>query len=81
MKWVVDFGLKHRDIEDITASGVDEVTYSKGHEYMTLVYQIASGRKRLLGVIRDRDTRSLASFFESFGAERCARIKVVCSDM
>jgi transposase len=48
---------------------------------MTLVYQINSGRKRLLGVIRDRHTQSLASFFESFGAERCASIKVVCSDM
>ena len=81
VKWVVDFGLKHRDLEDITAIGVDEVTYSKGHRYMTLVYQIDSGRRRLLGVIRDRDTSSLTSFFESMGAERCARIKVVCSDM
>jgi len=81
VKWVVDFGLKHRDLENITAIGVDEVTYSKGHKYMTLVYQIDSGRKRLLGVIRDRDTRSLSSFFETFGAERCAKIKVVCSDM
>jgi len=81
VKWVVDFGLKHRDIEDIAASGVDEVTYSKGPKYMTLVYQIDSGRKRLLGVITDRDTRSPASFFECFGAERCTRIKVVCSDM
>jgi transposase len=81
VKWVVDFGLKHRDLEDITAIGVDEVTYSKGHKYMTLVYQIDSGRKRLLGVIRDRDTQSLASFFETFGAERCAKIKVICPDM
>jgi len=81
VKWVVDFGLKHRDLEDVTAIGVDEVSYSKGHKYMTLVYQIDSGRKRLLGVIRDRNTQSLASFFESFGAERCAKIKVVCSDM
>jgi transposase len=81
VKWVVDFGLKHRDLEDVTAIGVDEVTYSKGHKYMTLVYQIDSGRKRLLGVIRDRDTRSLTGFFESFGKERCAGIKVVCSDM
>jgi transposase len=81
VKWVVDFGLKHRELEDITAIGVDEVTYSKGHRYMTLVYQIDSSRKRLLGVIRDRDTQSLTSFFESFGATRCAKIKVVCSDM
>ena len=81
VKWVVDFGLRHRDLEDITAIGVDEVAYSKGHRYMTLVYQIDSGRKRLLGVIRDRDTQSLTGFFESLGAERCAKIKVVCSDM
>jgi transposase len=81
VKWIVDFGLKHRELEDVTAIGVDEVTYSKGHRYMTLVYQIDSNRKRLLGVIRDRDTQSLTSFFESFGAARCAKIKVVCSDM
>ena len=81
VKWVVDHGLEHRDLEDITAIGVDEVSYSKGHSYMTLVYQINSGSRRLLGVIRDRETESLAGFFLEFGAERCARIKVVCSDM
>ncbi len=46
-----------------------------------LVYQINPGRKRLLVVIMNRDIQSLASFFGSFGPERCARIKVVCSDM
>ena len=81
MKWVVDFGLKHRDLEGITAIGVDEVTYSKGHRYMTLVYQIDSGCKRLLGVIKDRDTAALTGYFEALGPERCAAIKVVCSDM
>ena len=81
VKWVVAYGLKHRDLEGITAIGVDEVTYSKGHRYMTLVYQIDSGAKRLLGVIKDRDTASLTGFFEALGPERCAAIKVVCSDM
>jgi transposase len=81
VKWVVDYGLKHRDLEDITAIGVDEVSYSLGHKYMTLVYQIDKGSKRLLGVIKERKTESLTGFFEEFGAERCARIKVVCSDM
>lgn len=81
VKWVVDYGLKHRDLSGITALGVDEVTYSKGHKYMTLVYQIDNGCKRLLGVIRDRNTASLTGFFEEFGEERRAKIKVVCSDM
>ncbi len=81
VKWVVAYGLKHRDLEGVTAIGVDEVSYSKGHRYMTLVYQIDSGCKRLLGVIKERDTAALAGFFETMGPERCAAIKVVCSDM
>lgn len=81
VKWIVDYGLKNRILDGITAIGVDEVAYSLGHQYMTLVYQIDNGEKRLLGVIKDRKTESLAGFFEELGAGRCALIKVVCSDM
>jgi len=81
VQWVVDYGLKHRDLEGVTALGVDEVAYSKGHTYMTLVYQIDKGAKRLLGVIKDRKIDSLKGFFEEFGEQRCSKIKVVCSDM
>lgn len=81
VKWVVQHGLKHRNLGGITAIGVDEVSYSKGHQYMTLVYQIDGGCKRLLGVIKDRNTRSLTNFFETFGTEPCSKIRVVCSDM
>jgi transposase len=81
VKWVVEFGLLHRDPGGVTAIGVDEVAYSKGHRYMTLVYQIDSGCKRLLGVVRDRDTAALTGFFETMGEKWCAGIKVVCSDM
>ena len=72
VRWVVDYGLKNRNLDGISAIGVDEVTYSKGHRYMTLVYQIDVGCRRLLGVIRDRDTSSLTGFFETLGTERCA---------
>ena len=81
VKWVVDYGLKNRDLSGITALGIDEVAYRLGHHYMTLVYQIDNGAKRLLAVIKDRKTEGLTSFFEEFGAERCAKLKVVCSDM
>jgi len=52
-----------------------------GHTYMTLVYQIDKGSKRLLGVVMGRKTEALRGFFEEFGKERCENIKVVCSDM
>ena len=81
MQWVVDYGLKQRELNDITALGVDEVAYRKGHHYMTLVYQIDSGSKRLLGVIKERKEDSLRGFFKEFGPENCSQIKVICSDM
>lgn len=81
VQWVVGSGLKNRDLEGIEALGVDEIAYSRGHHYMTLVYQIDRGAKRLLGVIKERKTESLSKFFDEFGKQRCEGIKVVCSDM
>jgi transposase len=82
VQWVVAYGLKNRSLDGIAALGVDEVAYSRGHKYMTLVYQIDAGRKRLIRVLKERTTASLKRFFvEDFGADRCAKVKVVCSDM
>jgi len=81
VSYVVSYGLKHRDLEGITAIGVDEIQYAKGHQYLTLVYQIDAGVRRLLYVGKDREAKSLLRFFLEFGKERTARIKYVCSDM
>lgn len=81
VQWVVDYGLENRSLVGIEALGVDEIAYSRGHKYLTLVYQIDRGARRLLGVIKERKTESLASFFEEFGTQHCQAIKVVCSDM
>ena len=81
VKWVVEYGLKHRNLDGIEAIGVDEVAYSKGHNYMTLVYQIDNGMKRLLFIGKDRCEATLLNIFEDLGREKCEAIKVVCSDM
>ena len=81
VKWVVEYGLKHRNLAGIEAIGVDEVAYGKGHNYMTLVYQIDNGMKRLLFIGKDRCEATLRDIFQHLGPERCGAIKVVCSDM
>ena len=47
---VVTWGLEHRTLGQIDAIGVDEIQYSKGHKYLTLVYQIDLGVTRLLWI-------------------------------
>ncbi len=79
--WVVDYGLQHRSLEGITAIGVDEVQFQKGHRYLTVVYQINAGCRRLLWVGQDRTTKTLLRFFKMLGRERTAALQFVCSDM
>ena len=78
---VVSYGLAHRSLDDIEAIGVDEVQYRRGHQYLTLVYQLDSGCRRLLYVGKKRTIRSLLGFFRLLGKTRCAELKFVCSDM
>lgn len=77
----VEWGLKHRSLSAITAIGVDEIQWRLGHHYLSLVYQIDEGAKRLLWIGMERTKESLDGFFEMLGEERCAALKFVCSDM
>jgi len=85
---VVSYGLEHRDLTGITAIGVDEVAYAKGHHYATLVYQLDAGRRRLLHVSQGRSVKSLLRFFRLLkkegkrrGRDLIGGIGFVCSDM
>jgi hypothetical protein len=52
--YLVAWGLGHRVLGAIRAIGVDEIQYSKGHKYLTLVYQIDLGCTRLLWIGKER---------------------------
>jgi transposase len=65
----------------IDATGVDEIQYSKGHKYLTLVYQIDLGVTGLLWVGKERTIESFRGFFTTIGEEITSRIVFICSDM
>jgi len=81
VKTVVAWGLAHRSLEGIEAIGVDEVQWQKGHKYLTLVYQIDQGCRRLLWIGKERTAKTFLGFFRMLGRERSASIRFVCSDM
>lgn len=78
---VVNYGLKHRDLRGIESIGVDEIQCGKGHQYLTLVYQIDQGRKRLLSVVKERTIKSFLYCLRELGKENLTQVKYVCSDM
>lgn len=81
VEMAVTWGLEHRDLDGVVAIGIDEVLWRKPYKFLTLVYQIDQGARRLLWVGQDRTVKTLLRFFRAFGRERCARLRFVCSDM
>jgi transposase len=81
VEWVVEWGLEHRNLDGINAIGIDEVAWRKGHKYLTLVYDISAGSRRLLWIGQDRSRATINNFFEWFGEQRCKALLFVCSDM
>jgi transposase len=81
VKHAVSWGLARRDLSGIEAVGVDEIQWQRGHHYLTLVYQIEEGMKRLLWVARDRTEESLRGFFQKLSEKVRLSIRFVCSDM
>jgi transposase len=77
---VVAWGLAHRDLSNIQSIGVDEIMWHRGQKYLTVVYEIESGRRRLLWVGEERKEKTIRKFFDWFG-DRAADLKFVCSDM
>jgi transposase len=65
----------------IDAIGVDEIQYAKGHNYLTLVYQIDLDVTRLLWVGRERIIESFRGFFTVIGDEQASKTVFVYSDM
>lgn len=77
----VEWGLANRELSGVTAIGIDEVLWHRGHKYLTVVYQIDNHCKRLLWVGRKRTTLTLMRFFHWFGDERTRHLRFVCTDM
>ena len=77
----VEWGLAHRDLSKLIALGIDEIAWSHGHRYLTLVYDIGGEARRLLAVAEERTEASLRSCLEGLGkrpASRCNSCVATC---
>ena len=81
IEMAVAWGRAHQDLDGITAIGVDEMAWGRGHRYVTVVYQIDRCCKRLLWIGEHRKAKTLLRFFRWFGKERTCGLQYICSDM
>ena len=96
VQYVVEYGIAHRRLDHVTALGVDEIQYRKGHHYLTLLYQIDTHRRRLLWMGEGRTKKTLNNGFTELEQEHqrkqeaagekeptsfLGQIAVICSDI
>ena len=87
VEWLVAYGLKHRKVDEVQSIGVDELHWGKGKKsenFLTLIYQIDAGTRRLLYVGRKRTEATMLKGLKTLEAESkgfCERITIACSDM
>jgi transposase len=62
----------------LTRIGIDEISYRKGHTYLTVVVCHDTGR--LLWAKAGRDEKTPHEFFDAVGDERCAALRLVSAD-
>jgi transposase len=81
VEMAVEWGREHMELDNVTAIGVDEISWHRRHLYLTVVYQINEGMRRLLWVGEHRKAKTLLKFFRWFGKENTGRLQYVASDM
>jgi transposase len=68
----------HDRFAGLARIGIDEISYKRGHRYLTVVVDHDSGR--LVWAAPGRDRATLRAFFDLLGEKRCAQITHVSAD-
>lgn len=84
VQWFVEWGLEHRVLSGVEAIGVDEIHWGHGlkaDNFLTVIYQIDAGCRRLLWIGKRRSERTLRRGLNELGREFVQGLRYVCSDM
>jgi len=84
VEWFVEWGLAHRQLCGVESIGVDQIHWGQGKRadnFLTVIYQIDAGCRRLLWIGKRRSERTLRRGLKELGPEFVKGLRFVCSDM
>ena len=77
MKRAVDRGLERRETQQITQIGIDEKSFLRGHNYISVMTDISGSR--VLKVVEGRTQED--SLWKTHSEEQCGKVQAVAIDM
>jgi len=72
-------GAMEDRLDGVRQIAIDEFAIQRGHQYVTIVLDLAT--KRVVWLARGRDQGALTGFFHALGPTRCAQLDAVAVDM
>jgi transposase len=79
MQRAIKRGLARRKVEPLTHLGVDETSFQKRHEYVTVVTDLV--RSRVVEVADNHDEEGLKGFYSKLSKRQLSSIRAVAMDM
>lgn len=76
---VVDEHLDDSRLDDLFNLGVDEISYKRGHQYLSIIADHDTGN--VVWVAEGRNQQALTGFFEALGPQRCQQVQAISMDM
>lgn len=76
---VVADHLDDRRLDNLYRIGIDEISYKRGHRYLTVIADHDTGH--VVWVAEGRRQAVLTSFYKQLGPERCAQVEAISMDM
>jgi transposase len=76
---VVATHLDDRRLDNLFRLGIDEISYKRGHRYLTIIADHDTGHVVWVG--KGRSHAVLNSFYDALGPQRCAQLESISMDM
>jgi transposase len=80
-KYFLEQKLSAVNFDNLVHIGVDEISFRKGHKYMTIVYDMTSGKAIPIFYAKGKTKEALQSFYDKLNPEQKNTIKTVNMDM
>ncbi len=78
----IDTRIDWSQIPEIEIIGIDEISLRKGHQdFVTIVSGYSAGKLLILGVLKDKEKKTVKSFLKSIPVRLRKQVKAVCTDL